>query len=78
MENRAQSFAKMKLSKPELESEIDGDINVQYIIIYALKDDEVYREEEAFHKDYKEEQLNQEMSVGVFFYSGNFQTIPNY
>ena len=39
---------------------------------FDSKGNEVYRDEDSLHKDYKDELPNQEMSVGVFFYLGKF------
>ena len=38
--------------KSELESGIEGDINVEYVIIHDSKGNEVYRDEETIHYDF--------------------------
>ena len=38
-----------------MQSAIEGDFNVEYVIIHDSKGNEVYRDKDSLHKDYKEE-----------------------
>ena len=42
-----------------LKDKKDKDYNCECILIFDSKGNEVYRDEDALHKNYKEEQLNQ-------------------
>ena len=41
--------------QPEMQSAIEGDFNVEYVIIHDSKGNEVYRDKDSLQKDYKEE-----------------------